>query len=264
MLDEARQIAEEAGRLLMERFGRLSAGEIHRSGRRDVSTAADHESEEHIGRRLGRLFPDHALLGEEAVKQGEGRIDLGDRPTWIVDPLDGTVNFVQGIPLFCVSIGLVEKGRPILGVVHAPALGLTFWGAPGSGCFEGARPVSVSATPFLEEAILATGFAYDRDRLADDNLENFVRLGLKVRGMRRLGAAALDLAFVASGRLDGFWELHLKPWDVAAGAALIRAAGGRVTDQRGGEDWLMGRHLVATNGLIHDDLRAALAPLKAL
>jgi myo-inositol-1(or 4)-monophosphatase len=158
----------------------------------------------------------------------------------------------------------VERGQPVLGVVHAPALGLTFLGAPGSGAFEGDRPISVSVTPFLEDAILATGFAYDRNHLADTNLENFVQLGLKVRGMRRMGSAALDLAFVASGRLDGFWELHLQPWDVAAGAALVRAAGGRVTDQRGGEDWLLGRHLVASNGLIHEALRSALTPLKGL
>jgi myo-inositol-1(or 4)-monophosphatase len=264
MLDAVRQVAEEAGKILMERFGRLAAGEIHRSGRRDVSTAADRESEAHIERRLTRLFPGTDVLGEEGLKQAGGRPALGERPTWIVDPLDGTVNFVQGLPVFCVSIGLVEGGQPLLGVIHAPALGLTFLGGPGSGAFEGDRPISVSATPFLEEAILATGFAYDRDRLADNNLENFVQLGLKVRGMRRMGSAALDLAFVASGRLDGFWELHLEPWDVAAGAAIVRAAGGRVTDQRGGDDWLLGRNLVATNGLLHDALRGALTPLKAL
>ena len=264
MIDEAREIAEAAGVLLMERFGRLTAGEIERSGRRDVSTVADRESEAFIESRLRHLFPDHDVLGEEAVKAAGGRPQLGSRPTWVVDPLDGTVNFVQGIPLFSVSLGLVEAGRPILGVVHAPALGQTFWGAPGSGAFEGDRPISVSATPYLEESILATGFAYDRNQLADSNLENFLALGLRVRGMRRLGSAALDLAYVASGRLDGFWELHLAPWDVAGGAALVRAAGGRVTDQRGGEDWLLGRHIVVSNGLIHEQLRGALAPLKGL
>ena len=117
---------------------------------------------------------------------------------------------------------------------------------------------------FEPESVVATGFAYDRNWLADHNLDNFVRVGMKVRGLRRLGAAALDLAYVASGRLDAFWELHLKPWDVAAGAALVRAAGGKVTDFRGGEDWLFGRHLVASNGLVHDALRAELAPLKGL
>lgn len=264
MLEEARRIAEEAGALLMERFGRLSAGEIERQGRRDVSTAADRDAEALIVRRLARRFPDHRVLGEESVKQGRDALALQPGPTWIVDPLDGTVNFVQGIPYFCVSLGLVQDDRPVLGVIHAPALGQTFVGAPGSGAFEGDRPISVSATPFLEDSVVATGFAYDRNSLADTNIDNFVSIGMKVRGMRRLGAAALDLAYVASGRLDAFWELHLKPWDVAAGVAILRAAGGRVSDQRGGEDWLFGGHIVASNGLVHEELRRCLAPLKAL
>jgi myo-inositol-1(or 4)-monophosphatase len=262
VVEVARRIAEEAGTVLMERFGRLAGHEIERRGRRDVVTAADLESERVIERRLREHFPGCTILAEEADRGRERAAVSG--PAWVVDPLDGTVNFVQGIPFFAVSIGLVEDGRPVLGVVHAPALGLTCWGAPGSGAFEGDRPVSVSATPLLEESILGTGFAYERHRLPDDNLENCVRLGARVRDLRRMGAAALDLAFVASGRLDGFWELHLSPWDVAAGAALVRAAGGRVTDQRGGEDWLFGRNLVASNGLLHEALRGALVPLRGL
>jgi myo-inositol-1(or 4)-monophosphatase len=263
VIDEARRIAEEAGALLLERFGRLAGSEIERHGARDVVTSADRDAEALIRRRLGRLFPRHGVLAEEGHRGGAERPDLAG-PTWVVDPLDGTVNFIQGIPLFCVSIGLVEEGRPVLGVVHAPALGQTFWGAPGSGAFEGDRPIAVSVVPVLDGAILATGFAYQRDRLEDDNFESFHRLGLEARGLRRMGSAALDLAYVASARLDGFWELHLSPWDVAAGAALVRAAGGEVTDARGGDDWLFGRSIVATNGLLQRPLREALAPLKAL
>ena len=259
MIDAARDIAEEAGRLLLERFGRLTGAEIQRKGPRDYVTAADKDAEALIVRRLTEAFPRHAILAEEGTK-----IDQDGAPTWIVDPLDGTTNFIQGIPIFCVSIGLVENGKPILGVVHAPALGQTFWGGPGQGAWENDRPISVSATPAISESVVATGFAYDRNRLADTNIDNFVKLGMVVRGIRRFGAAAIDLAYVASGRLDGFWELHLQPWDCAAGAALIRAAGGKVTDFRGGEDWLFGRHIVATNGLIHDGLRRELAPLKGL
>ena len=264
MIDVAREIAEEAGQTLLESFGRLTAHEIHRYGARDVVTSADKGAEALIQRRLRAAFPDHGILGEEGGRGRSAREVAAKGPVWIVDPLDGTVNFVQGIPMFCVSIGYVEDGVPLLGVVHAPALGQTFWGAPGSGAFENDRPIAVSVTPVLEGAILATGFAYDRNRLQDTNFDNLVALGMRSRGLRRMGAAALDLAYVASGRLDGFWELHLNAWDVAAGAALIRAAGGRVTDQRGGEDWLFGRHLVATNGLLHDGLRGALAPLKGL
>jgi len=264
VIDTAREIAQEAGALLLESFGRLTAGEIRRYGRRDVVTSADEGAEDLIRRRLRDRFPGHRILGEEGGRGKSAREAGSSGPVWIVDPLDGTVNFVQGIPLFCVSIGYVEDGVPLLGVVHAPALGQTFWGAPGSGAYEDERPISVSVTPVLEEAIVATGFAYDRNRLQDDNLDNLVHVGRTARGIRRMGAAALDLAYVASGRLDGFWELHLKPWDVAAGAALVRAAGGRVTDQRGGEDWLFGGHVVATNGMLHETLRAALAPLRAL
>ncbi|MDJ0520677.1 MAG: inositol monophosphatase family protein [Planctomycetota bacterium] len=258
MIDIARTVAQEAGTVLMERFGRLSGAEIERHGRRDVTTAADQAAEQHILRRLREARPDIPILGEESVRGTDVRAPEG--LCWIVDPLDGTVNFVQGIPLFAVSIGLVEDGKPLLGVVHVPALDQTFWGGPGSGCFEGERPVSVSATPMLQDAVVATGFAYRRDETADNNVENVQRMIMRTRGIRRMGAAALDLAYVASGRLDGFWELHLEPWDVAAGAALIRAAGGVVTDQDGGEDWLFGRHIVATNGMLHNELRTALVP----
>jgi len=259
MIDLARKVAEEAGRVLMESFGRLTGSEIERHGARDVVTAADRAAEELITRRLTQVRPSIPVLGEESDRGRGARAPKG--MAWIVDPLDGTVNFVQGIPLFAVSIGLVEDEKPILGVIHLPVLGQTFWGAPGSGAFEGERPISVSATPMLSDAILATGFAYDRNEKVDNNFENLERMVLGTRGIRRMGAAAIDLAYVASGRLDGFWELHLKPWDVAAGAALIRAAGGQVSDQAGGEDWLYGSSIVASNGLLHEPLRAGLAPL---
>ena len=262
MLDGARQVAERAGALLMQRFGRLSNNEIERIGRRDVVTAADKEAEELIVRELAVVAPGVPVVGEEGQRGAAEDRPAG--PTWVVDPLDGTVNFVQGIPLFAVSIGLVEDGKPMLGVVHVPALSQTFVGAPGSGAFENGRPISVSVTPFLNDAVLATGFAYERDDMPDDNFDNLVHLGRKARGIRRLGAAALDLAYVASGRLDAFWELHLSPWDVAAGAALITAAGGRVTDFRGGSDWLFGGHIVASNGMLHEPLRAELSPLEGL
>jgi myo-inositol-1(or 4)-monophosphatase len=261
MIDLARTIAVEAGALLMERFGRLTGGEIERHGARDVVTAADREAEDLITRRLRAARPGVPVIGEEGARGSKGEAPAGE--AWIVDPLDGTVNFVQGIPLFAVSIGLVEDGRPILGVVHLPALDQTFWGAPGSGAFEGDKPISVSATPMLEEAIVATGFSYDRNELEDDNFENLRHMVLRTRGIRRMGAAAIDLAYVASGRLDAFWELDLKPWDVAGGAAIIRAAGGEVSDFDGGENWLYGGSLVASNGMLHSDMRAALASVKA-
>ena len=262
MIDGARQIAERAGELLMQRFGRLSNNEIERIGRRDVVTAADRAAEELIVRELASVAPGIPVWSEEARRnepdaRPEGRC-------WIVDPLDGTVNFVQNIPIFGVSIGLVEDGKPVLGVVHVPALSQTFVGAPGNGAFENGRPISVSVSPFLSDAIVGTGFAYIRDEVPDDNLDNVVHIGRQARGLRRMGAAAVDLAYVASGRLDAFWELHLSPWDVAAGAALVVAAGGRVTDCRGGDEWLCGGHIVASNGMLHEGLRTELAPLRGL
>jgi len=261
MIDLARQVAEEAGQVLLESFGRLSGSEIERYGARDVVTAADRAAEQLIVRRLTQARPAIPVLAEEGARGQEARAP--DGLAWVVDPLDGTVNFVRAIPLFAVSIGLVENQIPVLGVVHLPVFGQTFWGAPGSGAFEGERPIAVSATPVLEDAIVATGFAYERNDLADNNFENLERMVLRARGIRRMGAAAIDLAYVASGRLDAFWELHLKPWDVAAGVALIRAAGGRVSDLEGGEDWLHGGHIVGTNGLLHEAVRGALAPRHA-
>ncbi len=259
MIDAAVSIAKEAGALLLERYGRLTGAEIGRKGPRDFVTVADRDAEALIARRLAEEFPDHGLLAEEGARRGDG-----EGPIWIVDPLDGTTNFVHGIPFFAVSMGLVENGVPILGVIHAPALRRTFYGAPGQGAFDDERPLSVSVTPDLGEALVATGFGYSLDKVADHNLDNLASVARVARGIRRLGSAALDLAFVAAGHLDAFWELHLSPWDVAAGAAIVRAAGGTVTDTRGGDDWLHGRHIVATNGLLHDVIRSHLHPLQAL
>ena len=258
MIDTAVAIAKEAGALLLERYGRLTGAEISRKGPRDFVTAADRDAEALIARRLAEEFPDHGLLAEEGARRE------GDGPIWIVDPLDGTTNFLHGIPFFAVSMGLIEHGVPILGVIHAPALGRTFYGAPGQGAFDEVRPLSVSVTPDLAEALVATGFGYALDKVPDHNLDNLASVARVARGIRRLGSAALDLAFVAAGHLDAFWELHLSPWDVAAGAAIVRAAGGVVTDTRGGDDWLYGRHIVASNGLLHDAIRAHLVPLRAL
>lgn len=262
MIDGARIAAERAGELLMQRFGRLSNNEIERIGRRDVVTSADKAAEALLLRELAALAPDVPVWSEE-----DRRSDPDARPEgrcWIVDPLDGTVNFIQGIPMFAVSVGLIDDGKPVLGVVHVPALSQTFVGAPGSGAFENGRPISVSVCPFLDDAIVATGFAYLRDELPDDNLDNFVAVARQARGVRRMGAAAVDLAYVAAGRLDAFWEIHLKAWDVAGAAAILLAAGGRISDFRGGEDWLFGGHVVASNGLLHEPLRSALAPLQGL
>ena len=260
MLDLARTVATRAGDVLMERFGRLRRSEVERRGRRDVVTAADTQAEELIRRELETATPDIPILGEETGGTMEGH---EEGPRWIVDPLDGTVNFVQGIPLFAVSIGLVRDGVPELGVVYLPALSEMFWGSPDSGAYLDGRPLAVSVTPHVTDAIVATGFAYRRNEVADNNTASVVTMIERARGIRRMGAAAVDLAYVAAGRLDGFFELHLRPWDVAAGAALVRAAGGVVTDYKGGENWLHGGNIVAAGRLLHTPLRQVLTPFRA-
>ena len=243
LLDLALGAAREAGAVLMEHFGRLAEGDVSSKGvARDLMTAADLASERLLVARLREAVPEHAIEAEEETRDpGED----GSGPRWFLDPLDGTINFVHGLPIFCVSIGLVEGGRPQVAVVHAPRLGETFWAVRGGGAFLDGEPLRVSDTAELGDAILATGFPYRRGELEHDNLENFGRFFHGVRGLRRMGSAALDLAYTAAGRFDGFWELHLAPHDVAAGALLVREAGGEVTDARGGEDWLRGGSIVA-------------------
>jgi myo-inositol-1(or 4)-monophosphatase len=240
----AEAAAREAGALLLESFGRIERSRVKtKSASRDLVTAADVESERLVVARLRAAFPDHAIEAEEEVHDAPE--DL--RPRWFLDPLDGTVNFVHGIPAFAVSLALYRGNEPEVAVVHLPRLQETFTAERGKGARLDGRPIRVSETASLGEAILATGFPYRRNELPNNNLENFNRFFLDVRGIRRMGSAAMDLAYVAAGRLDGFWELHLAPHDVAAGALIVREAGGIVTDVDGGESWLRGGHIVAAN-----------------
>lgn len=246
-LELARQVAREAGEILLEHLGRLDASQIgSKSAARDLVTAADVASERHVVSRLRAAFPDHAIESEEEVRDAVDR-----RPRWFVDPLDGTVNFVHRLPCFAVSLGLWIGDEPRVAVVHAPRLGETFEARAGGGAFLDGKPIAVSPVDHLGDALLATGFPYRRGELEHSNLENFARFFHDVRDLRRMGSAALDLAYVADGRLDGFWELHLSPHDVAAGGLLVREAGGRVTDADGGQDWLRGASLVAAGPGLH-------------
>jgi len=251
-LELARTVAIEAGELLLGHYGRLNGAEIRsKSAARDLVTAADVASERHIVERIRAEFPGHAIEAEEEVHE------LGaNGPRWLIDPLDGTVNFVHNIPCFCVSIALYVGNMPLCAVVHAPVLRETFCASVGRGATLNGHPLAVTGTAKLGDALLATGFAYRRDELENDNLANFSALSNEVRGMRRLGSAALDLAYTAAGRFDGFWELHLSAHDVAAGALLVREAGGVVTDAESGEDWLYGGHIVAAGPTLQPVLRS--------
>jgi len=251
VLRVAEDAARAAGEVLLRHLGRLAESRIGRkSSARDLVTEADVESERLLVERLRAAFPDHAIEAEEEVSDA-----AGSGPRWFLDPLDGTVNFVHEIPAFAVSMGLFVDGEPALAVVHAPRYGETFTAIRGQGAHLDGRRLQVSGAKTLGEAILATGFPYRRGELEHDNLANLGRFFYDVRGVRRIGSAALDLAYVAAGRLDGYWELHLSPHDVAAGALLVREAGGVVTDADGGEDWLRGGHLVAATPALHPQIR---------
>ncbi len=239
------ETATEAGRLLLELLG--SPLEAREKGLRgDLVTIADQASERLIVERLRAAFPASSLLGEEGTSH-RGTSD----ERWIVDPLDGTTNYAHGYPFFCVSIGYERAGELACGVVYGPALGELYAAEHGAGARCNERPIAVSHTERLADALVCTGFKpsqYER------NGEHFAQLSRTSQGVRRDGSAALDLAFVASGRFDAYWELDLHPWDVAAGALIVREAGGRVSAMDGDAFVVDGGSTLASNGRIHDEM----------
>ena len=258
--DLATSLALEAGRILLQhRAAGLHTVES-KGQRRELVTAADRAAEHVVVGGLLAAFPDHAMLAEEGVLTTQGRASKVADWTWIVDPLDGTTNFVHGLPFFAVAIALAFRNRPVVGVVHAPALGETFVAAQGLGALrlraDGSREVlRVSKTTELADALLATGFSYNRNEPGrDDNSARLARVLPHCRDLRRLGSAELDLCYTAAGVYDGYWELYLAPYDVAAGAVVVQEAGGRVADLAGGGDWLFGGQVLASNGALHDEL----------
>jgi len=240
-----------AGQLLRHHFGRPQ--QVEHKGEIDLVTALDRQAEATIVERIRAVFPDHAVLAEEDTwgdARGEHR--------WVIDPLDGTTNYAHGYPVFCVSVAYEHAGHVVLGVVYDPLREELFLGEAGGGASLNGRPLRVSATANLRESLLITGFPYDRAQFP-----HVVRLlGAlldRSQGVRRSGAAALDLCYVAAGRADGYWERFVRPWDVAAGTLIVAAAGGRVTDFRGGPFDVHCGEAVATNGTIHDELLGGLA-----
>lgn len=248
------QVAEEAGELLMSYYRkRLNVREKAKSS---LVTQADLESEALIRQRLEKLFPTFQFLGEES---GEVGAHNKRTPTWHVDPLDGTTNFVHGFPMFCVSIGLAVGDEPVVGVIHIPTVGETFAAAKGCGATLNGKRIHVSKRKTLGECLLTTGFAYSRDvRQLKPAIRSFQAAHLEARAVRRPGAAAIDLAYVAAGVFDGFWERNLSSWDVCAGAVLVREAGGKVTNYGGGSFLMREREILATNGAIHPAMKKIL------
>jgi myo-inositol-1(or 4)-monophosphatase len=247
----ALEAARRAGELLKEGFG-SNRGFSLKSSRLDLVTEYDRAAEELIIEVIRARFPEHGLLAEEGSSYR-----ANSEYRWLIDPLDGTTNFAHGYPIFAVSIALARGEELLLGVVYNPALEELFFAERGRGATLNGKPIRVSMVDKLSGALLATGFPYDPGRIGA-NLRLFERFIYRAQAIRRDGSAALNLCYVACGRFDGFWELDLKPWDIAAGALIVREAGGMVTAFSGGELDLYGNEVLASNGKIHEEMIAVL------
>ncbi len=255
-LEKATAIAQEAGLLVANAFPNTALDGVGYKGDVNPVTETDRAAEALIVLRIQESFPNHRVLAEEGG--GDPWHEAGP-PIWVIDPLDGTNNFAHGFPHVAVSLALLQDGVPLVGVVHDPLRGETFAAALGEGAMLDGKPIRVASVAALADALVATGFPYDRRTAADNNAQRVDHFVRRSQGVRRAGSAALDLAYVACGRLGGFWEIGLRPWDVAAAVLLIREAGGSVTDFRGGEDCLSGESVVASNGRIHEEMLRVIA-----
>jgi len=242
-LTHMQDLARQAGGLLMSFFGKVA---IEYKGDADLVTKADRASESLIVEHIRQRWPDHDLIGEEG-----SRTETGSDYRWYIDPLDGTTNFAHGFPVFAVSMGLEYKGERVAGVVYDPTRDELFAAEKGSGAFLNDAPIHVSKVSTLGESLSGTGFPSHK-RHKNPNIHFYHEITLKTHGVRRAGAAAIDLCSIAAGRLDAFWEFNLNPWDTAAGVLLVEEGGGRVTDMHGGPWQLDSRETLASNGVVHE------------
>lgn len=251
MYTDILKIAEDAGRVggkvLMKYFGQPIGVEF--KGEVDLVTVADRLSEEAIVSMISSKFPDHQIMAEEGTIKNSA-----SKYRWIIDPLDGTTNYAHTFPCFAVSIGLEVSGKIVLGVVYDPVRDECFTAEEGSGAYLNGMPIHVSEVDRLDRALLATGFPYDRRVYSEKYLSLFKNFLIKAQEIRRPGAATIDLCYLASGRIDGFWEYKLHPWDVAAASVIVKAAGGRMSDFKGGEYSIYGEETLASNGKIHGEM----------
>jgi myo-inositol-1(or 4)-monophosphatase len=244
-------LARRAGSLILDGMGRTL--QLTHKGAIDLVTEYDLGSEHLIIDGIRRMFPSDSILSEESGGSGDSEI------CWVIDPLDGTTNFAHGLPHFSVSIACWEKGQPQFGIIFDPARSELFHAVRGEGAWLNDRPLHVSAETRLAESMLATGFPYDLRSNPENNLDQFARMSHRALAIRRLGSAALDLAYVADGRFDGYWELSVFPWDWAAGILLVREAGGRATTLDGQDALPLGTtSILASNGLMHEETLQAL------
>ena len=252
---ELKKVAQEAalkgGLVLLKNFGRYN--KVSYKGEINLVTETDHLSEKVIVDHLHQNFKEHTIITEEIYS-----LKQDSEYQWLVDPLDGTTNYAHGFPVFCISIGLAWQNQIILGVVYQPLLKEMFLAEKGGGSFLNKKRVFVSQTKELKQSLLATGFPYDIRTSRNNNLDHFCNFAVSAQAVRRAGAAALDLAYTAAGRFDGFWEFKLNPWDVAAGLLLVQEASGRVTDFSGAPCDINKGEVLASNGRIHSQMMGVL------
>jgi myo-inositol-1(or 4)-monophosphatase len=246
-LSAARDAALGAGRMLRENMD--SDRRVTFKGAVDIVTDFDSRAQAMIAERISSEFPDHDYLGEEDLER-----EMGSEFRWLIDPIDGTTNFLHRFPLFCVSIALEFRGEIVLGVVFDPMREELFSAKRGGGAFLNNSPVRVSEVEDIGRAMLSTGFPYDIRDTKVNNLDHFFNFITRAQAIRRAGSAALDLCYVACGRFDGFWEMKLKPWDQAAASLVVTEAGGRMTDFRSGPFHVYLKQTLASNGLIHEQM----------
>jgi myo-inositol-1(or 4)-monophosphatase len=240
-------ISRKAGTVLMQGYGNVR--HIQQKGAIDLVTEFDKRSEAVILASIQHEFPDHAILAEES-----GHNHTVSEYQWVIDPLDGTTNFAHGIPIFAVSIALLKNNSPVVGVAYDPFRDEMFSAEAGHGATLNNRPIRVSSQTDLGHAVLSTGFPYDLRSNPRNNLAQFVQFQLRTQAVRHLGAAALDCAWTAMGRLDGYWEYGVKPWDVGAGALIVREAGGHVTSIEGEQTFLSDETILVSNSLLHGQM----------
>lgn len=258
MIPFIKSLVLEAGTICLEGQKHLSYQDLEFKSAKDIVTAIDKKVEAFLVKAILARYPDHGVLGEEY-----GTVQTKSGYRWIIDPIDGTTSFVHRLPFYSISIALEKDGELVLGVVYAPALGQLFHGEKGKGAFVNDTPIHVSETKQLCNAVMATGFACLRAGWQNNNLSIFNELVPKLRDIRRFGSAALDLCYTAQGCLDGFWELNLNIYDIAAGSVILKEAGGEITDFTGGQKFPE-NGIAATNQGLHNELMGILAGFSSL
>lgn len=249
LLEKTQEIAKEAGAFIRKERRHFNMDNVEHKGFNDLVSYVDKEAEKIIVDRLSKIFPEAGFITEEGTNTTQA-----EEFNWVIDPLDGTTNFIHGVPIYCVSIALMERDEVVLGVVYEVNLHECFYAMKGGGAFCNDTKIRVSSAKTLSASLIATGFPYSNFDLIDKYLLALKSLMQSSHGARRLGSAAADLCYVAAGRVEGFFEYNLNSYDVAAGALIVEEAGGKVTDFSGGRDFVFGRQILATNEKIHEEI----------